>query len=132
GVAPAKLRVVDVAMFGEHHLALARATGICAPETPRTVGNAAVHRLAHDLRNEEPRGGPAAAVEGDPLPVVTLDLLRLAERAGRGPKGNQRDAGDVALGGCRFDETQRWREPRWSRLAEVRIGPVAELPIGLR
>src|SRR5262249_10554104 len=97
-----------VAQLHEHDLALPRADDGRPEEAVRTVRDGGFHRLTDDLGHEHARAQAALCVDGDPLPVVVLDVLRVAERSCHGLEGDERYTGHIAVLGTRLDDLELW------------------------
>src|SRR5262245_61306903 len=108
GVALAVIGVEAVAQLHEHDLALPGAGDGSPEEAVRAVRDGGLHRLADDLSDEQARAQAALRVDGDPLPVVVLDVLGVAERSCRGLEGDERYTSHVAVLGEWVDGPELW------------------------
>src|SRR5579863_3040153 len=111
-VALAAFRIGRVAQLDEHTLALASSIHRCGEETVRAVGNAGLHRLPNDLRNEHTGAQLAARVDANPLKIFILDVLRIAKRAGSRFERDKRHARFVALRRSAFHKPEPSRQRR--------------------
>src|SRR4029453_17121685 len=80
-VALAVVGIDGVAQLHEHDLALPRADDRRSKEAVRAVRYGGLHRLANDLGHEHARAQAALGVDGDPLPIVVLDVVGGGKRS---------------------------------------------------
>src|SRR5690606_14195801 len=97
GIALPRLRIGTIAQLDEDRLALSRAFDRSAKETPSAVRNHGFHGFADDLGDKHSPAQATVRFDRDPLETVVLDMLRIAEGAGRRLERYQRDARHVPL-----------------------------------
>ena len=102
----AGLWVNRITHLDEHRLTLTRTLNWRRKQTVGTIRYGRLHRLANNLRDEHPRAQTMPGFNLYPLPVLVLNMLRIAEGAGGDLERDKWHAGNVSILRTRLHDTQ--------------------------
>src|SRR3972149_3359984 len=128
GIALTGLRVVRVMELDQDGFPLSRALDRSTEKAVRTVGDGRLHGLAYNLGDEHPLVKSAPCCDFNPLKAAILDVLRIAEGAGRDLEWDQRSARFITIFGLRIYSTRTDGDSFCIRRHFCRFGP--QPPIG--